>query len=419
MVLPLPQVVADVGPGGSLATALRGWNDVTVGNAKAKYAPYTEYSNALSKMAYANMLPYQIKAQLMSNPMVWMALKDNPEAIHSFVNSFSNSIPQGNNVTGNINIPQPNSNQFGGNPFSNLFGTLINKITGNKQQDQNQQQSQNNSNIPSSDGNIPSNQGQNIPFQNNDNSNNSNIDSSPLFPSSSGMTSVGERMTAPYSEQIHKESVLFRDPLTGKIISTPSSATVTSLQSAINAAQRAEPQLKKLADAASPFMTASGQGNLLLQRGKNFFQYGKEPGKLPTQYAAFKSLIQSAPESLVKAYGLRPTNETIGRMQKIIEPLIGETSDQYKQRLLNQLESLKKEQVGISQKQLSHGFETDNTDEKNFPETVTENSPSKGAKILSKRMIMPHFNSREEGVAWFNRQPKVTQDAIRQYLGTK
>jgi hypothetical protein len=75
MALPLPRVVADVGPGGPLVTSLGGINslanDMTlrkINEIKAKYAPLTTQAEAASKLAYANLMGPQFMAKLMANP---------------------------------------------------------------------------------------------------------------------------------------------------------------------------------------------------------------------------------------------------------------------------------------------------------------------------------------------------------------
>jgi len=101
------------------------------------------------------------------------------------------------------------------------------------------------------------------------------------------------------------------------------------------------------------------------------------PGELPTQYARARALIASAPEALVKAYGLRPTNETIERMQNVIEPSYGETGEQYSERIKNTLNKLYSEQIGISENQLASGFKLN---EKHKNENVQENVKMKCSK---------------------------------------
>lgn len=74
MALPLPRVVADVGPGGPLVTALRAHNalmsdiyDRQIKGVQAQYAPLTTQADAASKMAYANLMGPQFLAKLMGN----------------------------------------------------------------------------------------------------------------------------------------------------------------------------------------------------------------------------------------------------------------------------------------------------------------------------------------------------------------
>jgi len=75
MALPLPKVVADVQPGGQLVTSLGGVNALKnaialkdINQTKAQLAPWTESANALSKLAYANLMGPQFMAKLMQNP---------------------------------------------------------------------------------------------------------------------------------------------------------------------------------------------------------------------------------------------------------------------------------------------------------------------------------------------------------------
>lgn len=74
MTLPLPKVVADVGPGGPLITAMGGMNSLAndmllrkINAVKAKYAPLTAQADAASKLAYANLMGPQFLAKLLAN----------------------------------------------------------------------------------------------------------------------------------------------------------------------------------------------------------------------------------------------------------------------------------------------------------------------------------------------------------------
>lgn len=75
MALPLPRMIADVGPGGPLVTAMGGINSLAndmilrkINAIKAQYAPLTAQAETASKLAYANLMGPQFMAKLMANP---------------------------------------------------------------------------------------------------------------------------------------------------------------------------------------------------------------------------------------------------------------------------------------------------------------------------------------------------------------
>lgn len=84
MALPLPKVVADVGPGGGIVTAMRGMNALSesnlenqIKNVQAQYAPYTVPAEAISKLAYANIVQPQYLAKLLEHPELAAQLSGN------------------------------------------------------------------------------------------------------------------------------------------------------------------------------------------------------------------------------------------------------------------------------------------------------------------------------------------------------
>ena len=424
--IPLPKTVADVGPGGPLVTALQGMNALTKSNldnqvlgAQAQYAPYTTYADAASKLAYANMLPYQIQAQVMSNPMMWMAMKDNPLAMKAMMDNFQRSIPQGNNIFGNVNMPMPGTQRS--NPLGNgLMGMLYNKLIGaGQQQSPSSQQAgpmqagqmpqpggpssyptfgANNQATPQEVADIANN-GNGMGAANQNNSGNTQGAGSPLVPSTrGGLAGVFGKMTAPYNQQIVDPGKTFSDPDTGQTFSAPTSRTATSLQTSINAAQRVTPQLNRIAQEAAPFLTASGLGKMQYQRLGNFFLNKNDT--LPTGYAKFQSDLKAAPEALVKSYGLNPTNETIERMAQVIEPYAGETGPQYSQRILDTLDHIKQEQESIGLSQLYGGIKV-NPDSQSRQQQASSPAANTGG-FDPTRMLDYHYNNREEFLSAFN-----------------
>jgi hypothetical protein len=395
MALPLPNVVPEVGPGGRISNVMnsigQNANALTQGQAEAKYAPYTQYANALSKTAYANMLPYQIQSTILSNPVILQAFKDKPEALNAMMTNLMGSIPKGSQVQGNANIPSPDNM---GSSQGGFLSMLMDRLRGGNSQAGNQNALLNQQ-TPMSGVNSS---GKSQPGSNS---------GSPLLPSmQGGMSGVIGNKTAPFSTSPYKSGSLIEDT-SGQPRSVPTESTKSAAQSSINAAERVAPQIEKLADLAAPFLSFQGKAQHHIQRLLNLADPTGQR-ELPTKYAEYRSILKAAPEALVKAYGLRPTNETIERMQQVIEPYNGETKEQYKERMVRQLESIKQEQIGISKKNLAEGFPLGE-----------ESKTSSGAKNLAKGLELPEFESKEKFREWYDRQPEHTKKAVRIKLGEK
>ena len=117
MVLPLPKVVADVGPGGPLVTSLLGTNALTKSNfenvikqSEAEYAPYTNYANAASKIAYSQFVGPQAIASIINNPATrGMFTRSQYTAL---ANAFANQVK--NPAMTMANLPVPSQQRPGG-----------------------------------------------------------------------------------------------------------------------------------------------------------------------------------------------------------------------------------------------------------------------------------------------------------------
>lgn len=359
MALPLPRVVADVEPGGPLVTSMRGMNALTQSNlenqiksAQAKYAPYTTYADAASKLAYANMVPWQIQATVLSNPLLWSALKDNPGAIQSMLQNFTQSVPKGNQIFGGVQMPAPNMQRSNG-----LMGMLMDKLTGGSNQ-QNPMQEMTSPAMGGMGGASGAN-----PLAP------SSMGGPALLPSSQGgVAGAMAKMTAPYTQSPYSSGSLIPDPNNPSgAISVPTSKMGTTIQTQLLAAKRVEPQLERIANEWAPFMDLKGKGKLIGSQIGNFFGSSLPKGTLekiglptdstlPSQYAKAKSTTLTAPEALIKAYGLNATNETLDRLQQAIEPLVGENKSGYKTRIKNILEEIRQDQMAQSQQALGGGF---------------------------------------------------------------
>jgi len=116
--IPLPRTVADVGPGGPLVTGLNALSNLDVNRSAAQYAPYTNYANAASKIAYSNFVGPQAIASILTNPATrGMFTKDQYNAL---AKAFSSQVSGSGNALANLPAPQ------GG--LGGIGGQLLNKL---------------------------------------------------------------------------------------------------------------------------------------------------------------------------------------------------------------------------------------------------------------------------------------------------
>lgn len=142
MALPLPKVVADVGPGGGIVTARRGINALRndefqndIAKSNAQYAPYTNYANALSKIAYGKMAPAAALATFMSGPG---ASQMTPEQAGQMTKLMQNYLNNAGNISSEL--PQPGQMSQNNNSLLDLAQNKIKSILGLGSLNQQQQQ---------------------------------------------------------------------------------------------------------------------------------------------------------------------------------------------------------------------------------------------------------------------------------------
>ncbi len=165
MALPLPRVVADVGPGGPLVTSMGGINSLAnqnilrqINQIKKQYTPATTEAEIRSKNAYANLIGLQPAGKILANENAYGALNDaqRNEINRLFLSrgGIQSNLPfpntNGNNGGNSLNqMPQttgsgqPHTNNFSGymkNAIKNVFSAL----GGNDQQQSNSQNALNN-----------------------------------------------------------------------------------------------------------------------------------------------------------------------------------------------------------------------------------------------------------------------------------
>jgi len=128
MNIPLPKVVGDVGPGGPFVTTANALNDLRIKQSQAQYAPYNNYADALSKIAYSQTSPANALATFMSGPAAANLSREQQQALAT---QMQNYLQQKNMAN---DIPTPGNIGSGGlfGNFGGLAGAglklLLNKI---------------------------------------------------------------------------------------------------------------------------------------------------------------------------------------------------------------------------------------------------------------------------------------------------
>lgn len=322
-----------------------------------QYLPYISYADAQSKMAQANYLPWQIQSQILSNPYLALALKDNPAALNKMMEDFGKNMPTAGSMSNTMNMPLPGQNQ--GNGLTALIPQLINKLMGRGGQQPQQGGMQPSGSMPTQQpGNslVPTNQ----PSGGRVNA---------LVP---GATSTAQGLigsqTAKILDSPHQPGVLIPDPNNpGQTISTPTASTTESTQKAILASKRVAPILTKLADQMGEFLTLEGKAKELSARAGNLLGFTPEQLKeagldanMPSRYASAQSKVKIAPADLLKSFGLDDTVDALHRLGTSMEPILGEGKEGYKARVLETLQSIMDDQVGVNQAALHSGFSSGN-----------------------------------------------------------
>lgn len=425
MSLPLPRVVADVGPGGGLVTALRGMNALAndyyqneIAQSQAQYSPYTNYANALSKIAYAASMPAQIAGAPLQQPLYLALMKDNPQLMNATVGNYQKAVGNMQNMLNGMSIPAPNQMSQG---KGGILNALQNWWYGENQNQPAQQPApqmippgaQVQNDVMDTSGN-PNTQ---IPIGRQQTQNTGDYNS--LIPGTQGTIQgyVGQK-TAPFVEQVHKPGTTYYDPETGSINSTPTGDTVSNVQQSMNATARTLPMIKRLAEQAGPFLSAAGQGKLAWEQVANFFNPNYK-GKLPTQYAEFQASLAKIPESLLKAYGLRATDHTINEMKKIIQPVRGETENDYYNRMVRQMDELRNEQIKIPAQNLARGFNIDSNASNQKPvESGSPVSPDKQFDAWFNNQ-QAKWNNLADFQKWYKQQTPRVQALVKAKLGGK
>ncbi len=142
MAIPLPRVVYDVERGGPLITAMRGAQDLQsdiynnqIRASQAQYAPLTTQANAISKLAYANLMGPQFLAKAMHDPGFMASVpEDQKQALVNLVYNAGTGQGMANALL------HPESQQKNIGPVQKVVNSVKNAFGFNQNIPQDQQQ---------------------------------------------------------------------------------------------------------------------------------------------------------------------------------------------------------------------------------------------------------------------------------------
>lgn len=242
------------------------------------------------------------------------------------------------------------------------------------------------------------------------------------------------RATGEYSQTPYKPGTVTENPNTGQLFSTAAEPIVAKTQQNQAAITRLTPILNDLAKGAEPFLSKGSTLKLLgSQAAGELYKAGLPKSitdifgtpELAEKHAKFLTDQSKSIESLMTIYNLPADMESARRVEQIVTPQPGETSQGYKARMQSELSTLSAF-YNQNQQIMSGGFEL-NGQQPSFNQGVNQavtnnlqgNQPSAGAKLLAKDIQIPEFASQKEAIEWYKRQPKVVQDAVKMSMGNR
>lgn len=216
----------------------------------------------------------------------------------------------------------------------------------------------------------------------------------------------------------------YTDPQTGQIVSTNTNAQASRDQKAIAGTENMKQYVGELAKTLPQFQRMGKRGSTALQGFSNAF-LGSNYGA-PSELASGEAALLEQAEGFVNTFQLNSTEENIKKGVDIMRPRFGESPKGYEDRVQKQLDDFKTQEqraearlaggtpVGQSPPQAPQG-----------PDYFVSNSGLQGTPWEMQQQaaqpapvqMPPSFNSKEEGVAWFNAQPPEVQAQIRAQLG--
>jgi hypothetical protein len=304
-------------------------NTAGLSGVQLQYAPQTQQADIASKMAYANLAPYQAYAAITNNPLMWYALQNGLIKLPNLNNGTGNTgnTVSGNQATGNANMPALSSTDGGYTvqPATGMAAPNYPMLPG--QTGVNPQQL-----------NAGPNAGLGAPLPGTTGTGDFNSTLNALANSQLNRMLLGAGKDPRMGTNRSGAGGTYTNPMTGQQISTDTTKNTTLDQQTSASIQRVQPLLTQLSDNLAPFQTIEGEAGLKVGQLLNYTGYGN--ASAPADYAKGKQALALAPEGLMRAWGLNITDDSKKTMQEAVEPIFGETPVQYQARIVNTLKQL-------------------------------------------------------------------------------
>lgn len=155
----------------------------------------------------------------------------------------------------------------------------------------------------------------------------------------------------------------------GEIVTQPTGATATNLQSRVVGSETVEPYLNEIINTLPQFQNP-------VNKGKNYAQSLSNAAlgtqfKGPSEQAKGKAAIKKASEGMLKSFGLNATGANRQAMEDILKPVFGESEAGYKARVQGELEDFINSKK-YSQRALSRGISLGTPGKKDEPPYKTK-----------------------------------------------
>jgi hypothetical protein len=251
--------------------------------------------------------------------------------------------------------------------------------------------------------------------------------SSNLNPSGGDLQSGAERkVTSQYTGENYKPGEVFPNKEGGQT-SSPEDNIRTQQQMIISGGQNAVPILQNILKEAQPFLSKGGIPLLTMNKLAGYAnQLGISVDQLPQkvldkfginkdvmgQYGNWLSDRKKVPETLIKAYGLPETDQSIKNMEAIVEPQPGEDYEAYVGRITKEINEIQNIRIPNAKKILSEGFTVkgNNSDIENSSMPKNTASKKNGYNPLS--ILDYNYSSAEEFKNAFDALDKESKNLV-------